>query len=85
MFPFFVSKANEFNTKGSFQSDDLENCDLSEIAKEVAEEVNLSRNEIVFVKSDKKCLGKWNRNGLRKVLENLVNNAIKYGATRNFC
>jgi len=59
---------------------EFENCDLSEIVREVVEEVNLASKDLVLLKSDQVCIGKWNREGLRRVIENLLNNAIKYGA-----
>lgn len=53
--------------------------DLNEMVREVAHELNLMSDNIVQVKSDRSCIGKWNREGLRRVLENLVKNAIKFG------
>lgn len=58
---------------------ELKNCDLSLIAREVAEDFNLGHIGKVVVLSPGRCIGYWNENGLRRIIENLTNNAIKYG------
>lgn len=64
---------------GEKLSIDFNECDLDWIIREVAYEVNLITPEKVIVKSKHPPLGFWNENGLLRVLENLVNNATKYG------
>jgi signal transduction histidine kinase len=47
--------------------------------KEVAGDLNLYYKNEVNIKSQGKCLGNWNESALRRVVENLASNAIKYG------
>ena len=54
-------------------------CDLNWIVEEVADEMNATYQDRIRVSSPGKCMGNWNENGLRRVVENLVSNAIKYG------
>lgn len=58
---------------------EFENCDLDWIIREVADELNSTHEGRFVILSSEKCLGCWNHNGLRRLLENLANNAIKYG------
>lgn len=53
--------------------------DLDWLIREVAYDVNLTTPEKVIVKTKHPPMGFWNENGLLRVIENLVNNAIKYG------
>lgn len=54
-------------------------CDLDMIIRQVTDELSLSYPDSFKVQSEGKCLGYWDENGLRRVIENLVTNAIKYG------
>ncbi len=55
-------------------------CDLDWIVREVASEATLIHNVPFKIISNSPCKGVWNEDGLRRVLENLTNNAVKYGA-----
>lgn len=58
---------------------EFNDCDLDWIVREVADEMNATYEGRFLLSSTSKCEGYWNQNGLRRLLENLVNNAIKYG------
>jgi len=54
-------------------------CDLDWLAKDVASDFNLSHHDQVIVHSDLSCVGCWDENAIRRLIENLVSNALKYG------
>lgn len=54
-------------------------CDLDWIVRDIAFEANLTHPGKVIIESEKPTLGYWNEDGLRRIVENLINNAIKYG------
>lgn len=58
---------------------EFQNCDLDWIGREVVEEANFVHEGRLKLVSPGECTGLWNEKGLRRLLENLVNNAIKYG------
>lgn len=58
---------------------DIKECDLDFIVREVASEAALIHNVAFKIISDSSCKGFWNEDGLRRVVENLTNNAVKYG------
>jgi signal transduction histidine kinase len=58
----------------------FEECDLDLIARQVADEANFEHGNRFVVVSRGPCLGYWSESGLRRVLENLTTNAVKYGA-----
>jgi signal transduction histidine kinase len=58
---------------------DREFCDLDVIIRQVTDELNLSYPDIFKVQSEGKCCGYWDEDGLRRLIENLVTNAVKYG------
>lgn len=60
---------------------EFNHCDLNWIVKEVAGDLNAAHDNKIIIKSAGACLGNWNENGLRRVVENLGTNAIKYGKT----
>jgi signal transduction histidine kinase len=65
---------------GEVVSLQLENCDLDQITREATDEYNdLSEKRFVFVSSGA-AVGYWSADGLRRVVENLATNALKYGA-----
>lgn len=54
--------------------------DLDALAHQTADELNSAHDNRIVVRSSGKCLGYWDENGLRRVLENLLTNAVKYGS-----
>ncbi|MFP5386198.1 MAG: ATP-binding protein [Bacteriovoracia bacterium] len=58
---------------------EFQDCDLNWIVKEVLGDLNINHNNDLIIKSTGPCIGKWNESGLRRIVENLVTNAIKYG------
>lgn len=54
-------------------------CDLNLIVQEVTNDLNTAYNNRVRTQTSGECLGNWNESGVRRVLENLASNAIKYG------
>jgi signal transduction histidine kinase len=58
---------------------EIKQCDLDLIIRQVTDELSLSYPDCFKVQSEGKCEGQWDENGLRRMIENLVTNAIKYG------
>lgn len=58
---------------------EFKECDLDLIARQVADEANFEHGNRFAVVSCGPCLGYWSESGLRRVLENLTTNAVKYG------
>lgn len=54
-------------------------CDLDGIIRQVVEELDLSYPDCLKFQTKGKCEGYWDESGLRRIIENLVTNAIKYG------
>ncbi len=54
-------------------------CDLDWLLNDIASEMNVCNDDRFIVKSSGKCVGFWNEDSLRRVIENLATNAIKYG------
>ncbi len=54
-------------------------CDFDTILREVATELNVAYPGSFNIQSTE-CQGYWDANGIRRVIENLVTNAVKYGA-----
>lgn len=59
----------------------IESCNLIEIAKEVIEGHIENGNYQINIKAGEDIRGYWDPEGIRRIIENLVNNAIKYGDT----
>jgi PAS domain S-box-containing protein len=58
----------------------IESCELNEMVQlAVNEFTTLSKNRIFF-KNEEEIPGYWSKSGIIRVLENLIGNAIKYGA-----
>lgn len=53
--------------------------DLDWLVRDIALELNISNGERFQVQSTGKCIGSWNEGFLRRLIENLATNAIKYG------
>lgn len=60
----------------------LNEFDLNRMMKEVISEITLVSSNKLVLNSPGPCVGNWNEDGLRRVMENLINNAIKYGTER---
>lgn len=58
---------------------ELKLFDFNDIIKQVVDELSLSYPDCFKVKTEDKCLGYWDENGLRRMVENLVTNGIKHG------
>lgn len=59
---------------------ELLECDLDWVVREVASELSVVHTNEFKVSSKNICMGIWNEDGLRRVLENLSTNAVKYGS-----
>lgn len=53
--------------------------DLDALVSKIISEITPESDTQLIFNSSKKCIGKWNEEGIRRVIENLINNAIKYG------
>ncbi len=56
----------------------FETCDLDLLLQEVVEETNFVNENRIAYQSQGALIGTWNENGLKRVIENLVINAIKF-------
>jgi signal transduction histidine kinase len=59
---------------------DLAECDLTQIAQELIDELTIMYGKRFVLDAPPRAPGFWNCDGLRRSIENLVTNAIKYGA-----
>lgn len=57
----------------------FEEFDLALVARQIADEFNLSFDHRLIVEAPSSIIGYWSKNGLSRVIENLITNAIKYG------
>jgi signal transduction histidine kinase len=58
----------------------LTNFDIVDLAQETLEQYDLGRDKgVAFECSAESIMGHWCRDSLRRALENLLNNAVKYG------
>jgi signal transduction histidine kinase len=58
---------------------DFKDCDLDMILKEIVEESSLAHGNRFKYESNGMCVGQWNEDSLRRLIENLTTNAVKYG------
>lgn len=68
-----VSKNNASNRA----QPEFKDCDLDWLLRDVAAELSISNDPFV-IQTSGACVGYWNEDLLRRVVENLANNAIKY-------
>ncbi|HEX4924443.1 MAG TPA: PAS domain-containing protein, partial [Bdellovibrionales bacterium] len=59
---------------------DFEPCHLNELVQKIVDDMTLIHGDRFRVRAQQEIHGVWNCGGLRRVIENLVNNAIKYGS-----
>jgi signal transduction histidine kinase len=59
---------------------DFQACDLSVEVGKMVEEISLTDRARLDYTADNSIWGNWGLSGIRRALENLVGNAIKYGA-----
>jgi signal transduction histidine kinase len=59
---------------------EFEECDLEVLVQEVAEDLSFAYGERFFVVSDSELRSYCSRKEIRRVIENLAINAVKYGA-----
>ncbi len=59
--------------------EDVKSCDLDWIIRDVALEFNMTEPNKVDFHSSQPQQGYWNEDALRRIVENLVKNAIKFG------
>jgi signal transduction histidine kinase len=59
---------------------ELSECELTALARETLEELSLEHGDRFALDAREPIQGYWSCSGLRRILENLCNNAIKYGA-----
>lgn len=56
----------------------LEECDLDIILSIIVDEANFLNGNRFHYKSNGPLLGNWNENGLKRVFDNLITNAVKF-------
>jgi signal transduction histidine kinase len=61
---------------------DIEHCDLSEVAADTLAHLTTLHGDRFILQAESKIDGYWSKGEIRRVLENLCGNAIKYGAPR---
>ncbi len=61
---------------------ELNEFDLTELVKTLISEYSLINENHITLDSPRPCIGNWNEPGIRRVLENLISNAIKYGSEK---
>ena len=58
---------------------ELSECDLTSLARDTLEELALVHGDRFVLDAPQVLQGRWSCSGLRRILENLCSNAIKYG------
>lgn len=61
---------------------DIHECHLEEIVKRTIEDMSISNGDRFVFNATGNFNGHWSCSGLRRILENLCNNAVKYGAAQ---
>ena len=71
---------NAANIKAGEQlSQNFDECDFDWIIKDVALEFSHSNPDRLIIHSEGECIGYWDESGIRRIVENLTNNALKHG------
>lgn len=58
----------------------FERCDLEAVIREVVDEMTIVHRARFLLKSNGPLVGNWGRDALTRAVENLIDNAVKYGA-----
>ena len=58
----------------------FEPCDLGTVVHDVVDEMKIVHGARFVLKLDGPLIGNWGRDALRRAVENLIDNAVKYGA-----
>jgi len=56
-------------------------CDLEALIREVVEELTMVHGERIVMDSNGPLEGNWGSDGLKRAVENLIDNAVKYGSS----
>lgn len=57
----------------------IDNYSMSDLARDVINDLKLVHGDRFVLRAEKKVQGYWSIDGMRRVLENLLTNAVKYG------
>ena len=60
---------------------EIEECNLNELASQTLEDLTTIHGKRFHFKEDGKIIGYWDKKAIRRMIENLANNAVKYGST----
>ena len=60
----------------------FKDCDLDAISREVLEDATLTHGPRFLLRSSGSCIGNWDPKSLRRALENLVTNGVKYAESQ---
>ena len=55
-------------------------CDLDFVVREAVDEMSILYGDRFILNSKEPVVGHWSRDGIRRATENLIDNAVKYGA-----
>ncbi len=58
---------------------DFQDCDLDLILREIIDGSEMAHGTRFNYESKGMCIGQWNEKSLRRIIENLTTNAVKYG------
>jgi PAS domain S-box-containing protein len=59
---------------------EVSECELTSLGRETLEELSLVHGDRFVLEAPEAMPGHWSCSGIRRIIENLCNNAIKYGA-----
>jgi PAS domain S-box-containing protein len=62
---------------------DIIECDMTDVARTTIENLKTLHGDRFELTAPSKLVGYWSATGIRRVLENLINNAVKYGDTES--
>jgi signal transduction histidine kinase len=74
-----VSRQKDWDTHAL----DLKECDMDFILREILEGFSIAHGDRFVYSSDGPCLGHWHYESVRRFMENLITNAVKYGTEKS--